>query len=447
MQALPAHCLDRAPIMCAALALHAGHSSGSLAISMPDTTAARALLQHPLLQVFHEQQRHTSAHHNIFQLFGLTLDENTHSTFLAYLLNPMECHSQGTAFLDAWLQWLQPWCSEPLSSHDAHVVTERYAGTWGRIDIVAELRDGTLIAVENKVRAGEQEDQLARYDDWLKAQPGPGQRLLIFLTPDGRDGITARARQPMIRMSYRDLAYLLEQALCAVPNTAHSLRADVGQYIRLCHHLHTSLSELPMDTSNSDILKLLDDPQHLQSALVLVRNVEVKTQTIRKEFLQHVVSALNTRLLDKFGSEDRIWSAMVEPESATIFGIGHTQRFTQNYRCVVELLNDSVSIGWRKTRGGQNCSSPELSRIMCQQLYGEPENWWLCRRTLPAAQWRSLQIRGAASELLLQLQVDNQATNAMAKHLATEIWDCFELFEQRVRELPEFQAHVPTATA
>lgn len=414
---------------------------------MTDTTAVRALLQHPLLRTLQEQQRQTSAHHNIFQLFGLTLDENAHSAFLAYLLNPMERHGQGTAFLDAWLQWLQPWCSEPLSGHGAHVTPERYAGLWGRIDIVAELRDGTLIAVENKVCAREQEDQLTRYGDWLRAQPGAGQRLLVFLTPDGRKGTTARAGQPVTRMTYRDLAQVLEQALRTVPDTAHSLRADVGQYIRLCRHLHTSLSELPMDTSNIDILKLLDDPQHLESALALVRNVEVKTQAIRTEFLQHVVSALNDRLREKFGNQDRTWAAMIEPGSATIFGIGHAQRFSQNYRCVVELLNDSVSIGWRKARGGQICSSPELGQIMCKQLHAVPENWWLSRRSLPTAQWCALQIRAAASELLLQLQADNQTTHAIARQLAVEVWNCFEAFEQQVRELPEFEAHVPAATA
>ncbi|WP_376750850.1 PDDEXK-like family protein [Comamonas terrigena] len=428
-------------------ALHAGHFSSFLAMSMTDTIAVRALLQHPLLRTFQEQQRQTSAHHNIFQLFGLTLNENAHSAFLAYLLNPMERHGQGTAFLDAWLQWLQPRCSEPLSSHGAHVVAERYAGQWGRIDIVTELGGGTLIAVENKVRAGEQEDQLARYGDWLHAQSESGQRLLVFLTPDGRDGATARAGQSVIRMSYRDLAQVLEQALCVVPDTAHSLRADVGQYIRLCRHLHISLSELPMDTSNTDILKLLDDPQHLQSALALMRNIEVKTQAIRTEFLQHVVSALNEQLLEKFSNENRTWAAMIEPGSTTIFGIGHAQRFTQNYRCVVELLNDSVSVGWRKARGGQICSSPELGQIMCKQLHAVPENWWLCQRTLPTAQWRALQIRAAASELLLQLQADNQATHTMAKQLAAEVWNCFEAFEQQVRELAEFDAHVPAATA
>lgn len=206
---------------------------------MTDTIAVRALLQHPLLRTLQEQQRQTSTHHNIFQIFSLTLDENAHSSFLAYLLNPLERHGQGTVFLDAWLHWLRPRCLRPLSGHGAHVTPERYASQWGRIDIVAELRDGTLIAVENKVCAGEQEDQLTRYGNWLHEQPGPSQRLLVFLTPDGRKGTTARAGQPVIRMSYRDLAQVLEQALRTVPDAAHSLRADVGQYIRLCHHLHT----------------------------------------------------------------------------------------------------------------------------------------------------------------------------------------------------------------
>ena len=55
-------------------------------------------------------------------------------------------------------------------------------------------------------------------------------------------------------------------------------------------------------------------------------------------------------------------------------------------------------------------------------------------------------------ELLLQLQADNQATQAMAwqgkaRQLAAEIWSCFEAFEQRVRELPELETDVQAATA
>lgn len=414
---------------------------------MTNTTAVHALLQHPLIRLFQEQQRHTSAHHNIFHFFGVTLDENAHSAFLAYLLNPMQRHGQGTAFLDSWLQWLQPQCLEQLSSHGAHVVLERTAGRLGRIDIVTELRDGTLIAVENKVCAGEQEDQLARYGDWLHAQPGPGQRLLVFLTPDGRKGTTAREGQAVIRMSYNDLSHVLEQALCAVPDTAQSLHADVGQYIRLCRHLSTSLSELPMDAINMDILKLLDDPQHLQSALTLARNVEVKTLEIRRQFLQHVVGTLNDRLLEKFGYEDRTWRAMIEDGSESTFGIGHVANFSQNYRCVVELRSDCVSIGWTKAGRGRECSSPELSRDMCTQLHGKPDMWWLCHRTLPHAQWRALKLGSPAPELVLQLHTDNQATNAMAILLASEIWNCFEPFEQRVRGLPEFRPHLPTTAA
>ena len=34
-----------------------------------------------------------------------------------------------------------------------------------------------------------------------------------------------------------------------------------------------------------------------------------------------------------------------------------------------------------------------------------------------------------------------------ARQLAAEIWSCFEAFEQRVRELPEFETDVQAATA
>lgn len=412
-------------------------------MTMTDSTAIRTLLQHPTLHTLQEEQGRSSAHHNIFELLGLGQKETAHSAFLAYLLHPMGRHGQGATFLNAWLHWLHQQHGHPLlCGQGGHAMTERFAGHWGRIDIVVELRDGSVLAIENKVGAGEQDAQLARYGDWLQAQPGAGQRWLVFLTPDGRPGATARSGQPVIAMSYAQLADVLEGALHTVPQTAHALRADVTQYIRLCRHLHTSVSELPMHTIHTEILNLLDDPRHLQSALTLAQHVETKAQEIRATFQQHVLQAL-TEHLEQLSCPQPFWSAMVDPRYTGVFGIGHAQHFTQHYCCVVEWLSNNVSIGWRKSEGSSHCAHPELSQQMCAQLQGKSEYWWLCRRTLPNAPWRILWTGSSAPEQLLQLQADNLGTHALAKELAQEIWACFALFEAQVRLLPSVESPCP----
>ena len=129
---------------------------------------------------------------NIFRMLHIEQNEvKLHSRFLAELINPNGSHGQGDLFLLKFFEIAIP-ChldlpSKPTQRSDWWVTTEEWVDEFSRLDIVVRCRDrGFIMAIENKVDAVEQDQQLARYARWLGLQRDFPVRNLVFLTPDGR---------------------------------------------------------------------------------------------------------------------------------------------------------------------------------------------------------------------------------------------------------------------
>jgi len=195
-----------------------------------------------LLEAAKDRRRIAAPDHNLFRLFELQNDEEgVHSRLLADFLDPDGSHGQGYLFLATFLKHLeqrQQW--EPakrlLEGTLWQIETERGI-EHGRIDIVASCRQlGYLIAIENKVYAGEQEGQLFRYHQWLESQSRYyDRRCLVFLTPTGR-AATSHQGCPYLRMSYRsNIAEVLRAAEThmAAYMAAPHVRATVQQYLNI----------------------------------------------------------------------------------------------------------------------------------------------------------------------------------------------------------------------
>jgi len=133
---------------------------------------------------------------NLMEIFKP--DEPKISGIIAELLNPKGTHGQKNIFLECFidqikkeLQILQDkipqqhtkWLEENVDWENVSVATEMDIKN-GRIDIVINLSEFKVIAIENKPWAGEQEDQLQRYVDYLEKETE--NYLLIFLTNEGK---------------------------------------------------------------------------------------------------------------------------------------------------------------------------------------------------------------------------------------------------------------------
>lgn len=419
-----------------------------------ETRRARDLLQHPLVHDWvltqKVRRRLTSERHNIFEALGVAHKENYHSRFIGYLFNPSGEHDQGDVFLRALLQWLMPHPALSPTVRDsigaylspfvvrrtqARITTELDTGGYGRIDLVIELPGGTTVAIENKVYAGEQEEQLGRYWKWLRSPRPSGaaeNSALIFLTPDGRAGTTSATQDAVVRMSYADLAHVLEQGAATCPATASTLSQSVSQYTHLCRNIAVGSSTMTMP--NTDIQKLLDDPVQLEAAFMLAEQVEQKRKAILKNFAEHVVDCLNQKLRTN-GLYQKPWGASLETDKGLIVGIGIDGAFSDHSRCVAEAWEGTLIVGWRKAYANQDFANDALRVEMAQKLAGKSDRWWLCWTTFggPAREIGSA-VAGSAEGLLFLHEDNRDPKHPTALHLAQELWNFFEPFQERMSE-------------
>lgn len=159
---------------------------------------------------------------NVFETLKIVNVEIKHSNFLAWLLNPNENHSLDSYFLR---QFLKKFYSEnkelidsELSLFDFEIFD--YADVeirreWRNIDLLILIRgEGeenkkVAIAIENKIKSPEGDDQLIRYKKILDKEFQDYRKLFIFLTPEGLEP----SEDGWIPFHYEAIAGLLEDTL------------------------------------------------------------------------------------------------------------------------------------------------------------------------------------------------------------------------------------------
>lgn len=133
---------------------------------------------------------------NIFDALGIVQTEIRHSNFLAWLLDPNGSHNQGGLFLRAFLMDLlrnsslehRPAGLNPIVIDGGDLQGVEIRREWQKIDLLIICNNPRfVIAIENKIRAGENSGQLERYKRIVGEKfPGtPSQ--FVFLTPQGDD--------------------------------------------------------------------------------------------------------------------------------------------------------------------------------------------------------------------------------------------------------------------
>ncbi len=121
--------------------------------------------------------------------------ETAHTRTLAWLLDPQGEHGFGKTLLAALLRRLPGGdCADPLR---VNRVECEYpidgSGDKGRLDVLVEgaWKDGErgdwVLVIEAKVDAWEGEDQLLKYEAWLRSNAAGREVFRVFLTPDGRE--------------------------------------------------------------------------------------------------------------------------------------------------------------------------------------------------------------------------------------------------------------------
>jgi len=242
-----------------------------------DITQPRLLsLLHQVKQIRHEYEltaRITGENFNVFTILGLsTAEVRTHSAFLAELLNTKGSHGQGSVYLKLFLQQVNIG-SDIFTADGASAKVEYYIGpvdlsdgVGGQIDILlTDEPQKRHIIIENKIYAGDQEQQLVRY---YKFDP---KATLLYLTlygklPDNKSSAGLDVNR-ITCVSYKDhILDWLDECLKASVSLP-VIRETIIQYVFLIRKLTGKAKEVQV---TEQVKKLIaENPDLVESIAIL----------------------------------------------------------------------------------------------------------------------------------------------------------------------------------
>jgi hypothetical protein len=178
---------------------------------------------------------------NLFEAIGMVDQEIRHSTFLAFLLDPIGSHGLGDTFLKRILR--EVCAADSIATLDELDLSEtQVAREWRNIDIlVVNQTHRFAIAIENKVYAGEHSDQLNRYHEIVHEAYSGYSTVLVFLSLSG----VKPSHDGYATISYSMISAILEEF---VDSRRYPIRADVttvmSHYIQMLRRRHLGDSDI-----------------------------------------------------------------------------------------------------------------------------------------------------------------------------------------------------------
>lgn len=223
---------------------------------------------------------------NIFKILGVQSRETRlHSALIAELLNPKGSHGLKNEPLKIFVKSFGREIKDLFNYEKGDVKTEVFIGkikdniTGGRIDILIRDNLNTII-IENKIYAGDQENQLLRY----KRAYQPKDTLILYLTLDGHEASSISTNNEMqsgidyFCLSYKeDIVYWLEECK-KIPQISPCVYETIQQYLNLIDDLtNTEMTAI----RNNELLEILEN-NITESQEILINSSEFLLYLIEK---------------------------------------------------------------------------------------------------------------------------------------------------------------------
>ena len=309
---------------------------------------------------------------NLFRIFGVDHYENTHSAIIAELLNPNGTHGLKQKFLVSFADCLNINKRIDLDFEKCTVITEFQINN-GRLDILIRDTNKKAIIIENKIYAGDQWEQLKRYDDFAKNEYSEDNYLLLYLTLSGNEASFQSAQN----VTYHQISYSIEiinwlEKCVEIAARFPIVRESIIQYV---NHLK-KLTNQDMETKNKEeIVKLLTKPENIEAAFIISQNMtSIKEKIVNEHFnkdLEKIASELNLVLSQPlktnviysgFGFEVPNWKYFkiyFEFDGSNYIKLGYMLKLKNNeVKCPDEVVdglksyfnrhnnNTSLPLGW-----------------------------------------------------------------------------------------------------
>jgi hypothetical protein len=178
-------------------------------------------------------------------------------------LNPQGSHGQGDLFLRLCLQTIENKDKINIDTSNAKVYTEYDIGVNGRLDIFIDNGSYGII-IENKVYAGDQPEQLIRYDTFAKKKYKEGNYTIYYITLYGYEASNNSANDVTYEcISYSEHIIKWLQKCIHESATMPLVRETLVQYL---NHIK-QLTNQDMDSLNEEELRvLLADKSNFETA-------------------------------------------------------------------------------------------------------------------------------------------------------------------------------------
>lgn len=232
---------------------------------------------------------------NIYSILNLkTKEVRTHSAFIAELLNPSGSHFMGSKFLKAFLEVLP---SEDFDKHldleNTIVFIEFYIGainreskTGGRIDLLLKDNQGKSIAIENKIDADDQGEQIERYCNYNK-----NNNKVIYLSKFGDEPSEMSKGELSSGSDFYVISYKNEiinwLEICQnIASDQPILRESIKQYKILIQQITNTLGNQQENELEAVVVNSLEEASQISSKYIQV------VKTLKENFRKAVLHLL-----------------------------------------------------------------------------------------------------------------------------------------------------------
>ncbi len=325
----------------------------------------------------------TGENFNIFQILRVGNSEvRTHSAFLGELLNCKGTHGQNNLFLKLFVEHFK---IENFDYTTSEISLEHYAGAktideGGRIDIFICDKDKNCIIIENKIYAGDQENQMLRYYNYGgKFKSAKLFYLTLWEQTPAEWSIGELSITDYQCISYaegiRDWLYSCQKEATNFP----ILRESISQYINLIKSLTNQTSYHNM---NNEIVKgIFSSPEKLDAYLTLVGNKEVEYEiydTILQNFkvqLEEVAKELNLKFTFWLNRND-VWTGFTfDNDTMNKYNVHIGFQFGKKY-------TQDFFFGFAYTDMNKKAliATPDKIDLLFKSEFGQlpPTEWWPC---------------------------------------------------------------------
>src|SRR5690606_24056633 len=224
---------------------------------------------------------------NLISLLNMERDEvRTHSRIIGELLNPEGTHGQGNTFLKIFFKQYDvvDFNVDNYSLYLEYSIGKINDGVGGRIDIFLQDNQGNNIIIENKVDAGETNNQLKRYRNTY-----PNTK--IFYLTLFEEEIDEKLK--CINITYEnDIVNWLEN--CRKESIdLPVLREALAQYLYLIKKITNQTQQIVMETEIKN--RILRDDRSLKDFLELCDFKKEITDSINETFFNDLVKELKSK--------------------------------------------------------------------------------------------------------------------------------------------------------